>query len=111
MKKKIKYPHKAKFPWMRKPTKAKPYLKSVGIPTAMKRTYNIFQTDKRMEMFHPQFIAVDRDAISGIESKGGLVEISTKPSRVKVSLFKGDLPLTHVNIVRAEKQRTLGRVI
>ena len=93
-------PVKYKIPWLKKPTKTMKSSRRNDIPKGMKATYNILATPKVLEAFHPQFIGIDKDLIRNISDKNDAVEIDTKPARVKVTLFKGKIPITHVNVMK-----------
>lgn len=107
---KKKYPHKFKLP-SKKPTKKRKIPRRRDIPSGVRKTYNIFTTAESLEAFHPQFIGIDKDVISEITENDDVVEIRTKPTNAKVTLFKGRIPLTNVNISKRIKQKTLGKVV
>lgn len=95
---KTKYPHKYKIPWLKKASKTRKTPKRADIPKGMKATYNILQTPKVLEAFHPQFIGIDKDAISDIEDRNDIVVIKSKPVRASITFFKGKIPISHVNL-------------
>ena len=68
----MKYPFKFKLP-SKKPTKARKIPKRRDIPKSVAKTYNIFTTDKTLQAYHPQFIGIDKDMISGIVEKDDVI--------------------------------------
>jgi hypothetical protein len=113
MPRKNPYPYKFRPPWRKGKTKIRknPTGRFDTPLRSVRKTYNIFTTPNKLEIFHPQFIAVDRRLVNRIDENDDLIEISTKPSVAKIRLFKGRIPLTHVNIAVNQRQRTLGKVI
>lgn len=91
-------PVKYKIPWLKKATKSRKLPMRRDIPKGMKTTYNMFTTDKYIEAFHPQFIGIDKDAISDIEDRNDVVVIKSKPVRASITFFKGKIPISHVNL-------------
>jgi hypothetical protein len=95
---KTKYPVKFKIPWLKKTTKSRKVPKRADIPKGMKSTYNILQTPKVIEAFHPQFIGIDKDAIRDIEDRNDVIVINSKPVKASITFFKGRIPISHVNL-------------
>jgi hypothetical protein len=95
---KAKYPHKFKIPWLKKTTKSRKVPKRADIPKGMKATYNILQTPKVIEAFHPQFIGISRNAIDNIEDRNDAIVIKSKPVKASITFFRGRIPITHINL-------------
>lgn len=95
---KKKYPIKFKIPWLKKTTVSRKTPTRRDIPKGMKKTYNILATPKVLEAFHPQFIGIDKDAISDIEDRNDVVVIKSKPVKASITFFKGRIPISHVNL-------------
>jgi hypothetical protein len=93
-------PVKYKIPWLKKTTKSRKIPKRADIPKGMKKTYNVLETPKFIEAFHPQFIGISKDAIQDIEDRNDVVVIKSKPVRASITFFKGKIPISHINLKR-----------